>query len=150
MNLFHNCDFQISAPQSPTQYTPQRNNDVLDIVVHRNVLPSDVTVSDVLDSDHLPIFLHILDHVSAGDISAPGETHTNWERLRSLNSELISPRIHIHTIEEGEKAASTFTASIASAYRLSIRKLTLPVELPGLDHLLQLKQRLWSSSFTYP
>jgi len=40
-----------------------------------------VTVSDALDSDHLPILFHILDHVSARDISAPG----NWLRAGRSN-----------------------------------------------------------------
>jgi len=105
-------------------------------VAHQNVRQSNVTVSDVLDS-HLQIFFHILDHVSARDISAPVETHTDWERYRSLASDLIPPRIQIDTVEEEEKAASAFTASVASAYRLSTPRLTLPGlnnEPSGLDH----------------
>jgi len=58
--------------------------DVLDILTHGNVRLSHVTVSDILDSDHLPIFFHIADHVSARDISAPVETHTVWEQFQSL------------------------------------------------------------------
>jgi hypothetical protein len=69
-------DFQISAPQCPTHYTPQGNGDVLDNVLHRNIRLSDVTISDILDSDHLPTLFHILDHVSARDISAPVEMQT--------------------------------------------------------------------------
>jgi len=59
----------ISEPQYPTHYTPQGNGNVIGIKVHRSVLLSDVTVSDVLDSDHILIFFHILNHVSARDIS---------------------------------------------------------------------------------
>jgi len=54
-----NPDFQISAPQSPTPYTPRGNGDILDIVIHQNVRLSDVTVSDVLDPDHLPIIFSV-------------------------------------------------------------------------------------------
>jgi len=46
-----------------------------EMVVHQNVRLSDVTASDVLGSDHLPIFFHVLGHVSAKGISAPVETH---------------------------------------------------------------------------
>jgi hypothetical protein len=94
-------------------------------VVHRNVQLSAVTVFDVLDSDHLPTYFHILDHVRATDISAPVENHRDWERLRSPAPELISPLIHIHNSEEAGKAARNFTASIASAYRLTTCKLLL-------------------------
>jgi hypothetical protein len=48
-------------------------------------------------------------------------------------------------VEETEKADSVFSTSIASAYRLSKRKLTLSDlnnELLGLHHILQLKRRL--------
>jgi hypothetical protein len=34
---------------------------VLDIVVHRNIRLSNVIVSDILHSDHLPTVFHILD-----------------------------------------------------------------------------------------
>jgi hypothetical protein len=135
-------DFQIAAPQSLTHYTPKGNGDVFDIVVHRNVLLSDVTVSDVLDSNHLPIMLHILDHISARDFLAPVEFHTEWERFRSLSSDLVSLRIQI---DAAERAACNFASSIASAYRLSTRKITLSKlnnELPELDLLLQLKRKL--------
>jgi hypothetical protein len=89
LTLLINNDFQISALQSPIHYTPRGNGDVLDIVIHQNVRLSDVNVSDVLDSDHLPIFFHILDRVNTRDISAPVETHTDWERFRSLATDLI-------------------------------------------------------------
>jgi hypothetical protein len=48
------------------QYTPRGNSNILDIVIHQNVRLSDVTVSDVLHSDHLQIFFHKPDHVSVG------------------------------------------------------------------------------------
>jgi len=63
LDLQDNDDFQISAPQCPTHYTPHGNGDVLDVVVHRNVRLSDVTVSDIMDSDHLSLLFHILYHV---------------------------------------------------------------------------------------
>jgi hypothetical protein len=101
----------------------------------------------VLDSHHLPIFFHILDHVSDGDISARVETRTDWEWFQRLAPDLIPPLIQIDTVEEAEKAARIFTASIASAYSLSTRKLTLSDlnnALSDLDHFLQLKRRLRS------
>jgi len=113
---------------------------VLDVVVHRNVRLSDVTVSEILESDHLPILFHILDHVSARDILDPVENHTDWERFGGLVFDLISTRIKIDTADDADRAACNFAASTASAYRPSRCKFILPEmnELPEVDCLLQL------------
>jgi hypothetical protein len=123
--------------------------------VHKNIRLSNVNVSDILDSDHLPIIFHILDHVRTQPISAPLEKFTDWERFQSLTSNLISPNIQINSGVVADKAARAFTASIASAYRLSATKLTLidlNSDLPGLDRLLKNKKRmrkLWQET-SYP
>jgi len=114
-------------------------------VVHRNVRLSDVTVSDVTDSDHLLIPFHILGHVIARNTLAPVEIHTDWERFHSIISDLISLRIQSDTADQAERAACNFTASTASAYRLQTRKITLSELnnlLSELDRLLQPKRRL--------
>jgi hypothetical protein len=64
-------DLAISAPQCPTHYSPAGNGDMLDIVVRQNIRVSDVIVSDILDSVHLPIIFHILDHVRIKNLSKP-------------------------------------------------------------------------------
>jgi hypothetical protein len=145
LDLQDNSDFRISAPRYPTHYTPSGKGDVLDIVLHRNVRISEVKVLEILESDHLPILFHMMDHVSTMEISAPDEIHTDWERFKSLASDLISPKTQIHTSEDAEVTARNFAASIASTYRLSTNKITfseLNEELPELDHLLQLNYRL--------
>jgi hypothetical protein len=86
---------------------------------------SNVIISDILDSDHLPILFHTLDHVKIRNLSEPVDKFTDWERFQNLASELISPKIEINTGVEADKAARDFTASIASAYRLSTSKITL-------------------------
>jgi hypothetical protein len=55
------------------------NGDVLDIVVHKNIRLSNVITSDILDSDHLPIIFHILDHVRTKNVLAPLQKITDWE-----------------------------------------------------------------------
>jgi hypothetical protein len=145
LHLFDVNEFDISAPQCPTRYSPSGNDNVLDIVVHQNIRISDVIFSDILDSDHLPILFHILDHVKIRNLSDPIEKFTNWDRFQSLASELISPKIEIKSGVEADKAAHEFSASIPSAYRLSTSKITLldsNNDLPGLDQLLRHKQRL--------
>jgi len=74
----------------------------------------------------------------------PQLTPTDWERFRSLASDVIPFRFKSDSVAEAEKAASAFTTSVATAYKFSTCKLTLSDvnnELPGLDHL-QLKRRL--------
>jgi hypothetical protein len=108
LQFFDASDFEISASQCPTHYSPVGNGDALDIVVHKNIRLSNVIVSDILDSNHLPIIFHILDHVRTKTISAPLEKITDWERFQSLASNLISPRIKINSRAEADKAARTF------------------------------------------
>jgi hypothetical protein len=64
----------------------------VDIVMHKNIRLSNVIASDIMDSDHLPIIFHILDHVRTKNVSAPLEKFTDWERFQSVASNLISPR----------------------------------------------------------
>jgi len=131
--------------QCPAHCNPQGNGDVLDNVVHQNVRLSGVIVSDTMDSTHLQILFHILDHVNARDILAPVESHTDCERFRGLTSDLISPRIQIDIADVVDRAACNFAVSVATAYRLSTRKITLSElnnQLPELDRFLQLKRRL--------
>jgi hypothetical protein len=87
LQLFDVNDFEISVPQCPTHYSPSGIGDVLDIAVHQNIRVSDVIVSDILDSDHLPIIFHILDHVKIRNLSDPIEKFTDWDRFQSLTSE---------------------------------------------------------------
>jgi hypothetical protein len=103
-----------------------------------------MSFSDIFDSDHLPIIFHILDHVKIRNHSEPIGKFTDWDRFQSLASELISLRIEINSGVEVDKAASDFTASIASAYRLANSKVTLSdinYDIPGLDRLLKHKRR---------
>jgi hypothetical protein len=145
LHLFDVNDFEISAPQYPTHESPSGNGDVLDIVLHQNIEVSDVIVADILDSDHLPIIFHILDHVKIRNLSDPIEKLTDWNVFNSLASELISPKIKIKCGVEAEKAALEISASIASAYRLPTNKialLDLNNDLPGFYRLLKHKKRL--------
>jgi hypothetical protein len=104
-----------------------------------------VIVSDILHSDHLPVVSYLLDHVRTRNISDPVDKFIDWERFHSLAPELISPRIQFGSGEEADKAACNFTASVASVYRLSTRKITrsyLNKDLPGVKSLLKHRRRL--------
>jgi hypothetical protein len=145
LQFFDRNDFEISAPQCPTHYSQGKSGDVLDIEVHKNIRLSNVIVSDILDSDHLPIIFHILDHVRTKNVSAPFEKFTDWGRFQSLTSNLISPRLEINSGVEADKASRDFTASIASTHRLATSKIALTDlrnDLPGLYRLLMYKKRM--------
>jgi hypothetical protein len=80
-NLLYINAFEISTPQCPTLYSPAGNGDVLDIVVHKNVRLSEASVSDILDSNHIPIVFHLLDHVRTRNLSDLVDKFTDWERF---------------------------------------------------------------------
>jgi hypothetical protein len=73
LELFHKNEFKISVPQYSTHYSLAGNGDILDVVVHLNIRVSDVTVYDILDSDHLPIIFQILDHIKVTNLLEPAE-----------------------------------------------------------------------------
>jgi hypothetical protein len=125
LELFVSTNFEISAPQCSTHHTPDGTGDVLDIVLHQNVRLSAVIVSDILNSDHLPIMSSILGPVTTRETLDPVEKLTAWELFQSLASELISPSIQIHSSIEADKAARDFAAPLASAYRISTRKTSI-------------------------
>jgi hypothetical protein len=66
LGLFVSSNFEISTPQCSMHYTSDGVGDVLDLVVHQNVRLSEVIVTDILDSDHLPLIFGILDPVRTG------------------------------------------------------------------------------------
>jgi hypothetical protein len=119
IDLFVNCNFEISAPQHRTHFVPNGRVDVLDIVIHKDFRLSEVRVLDIMESDHLLIMFFILNHIKAREIMDAVEKFTNWERFQSPASALVSPRVEINSCIETDKAAREFAASIASACRLS-------------------------------
>jgi hypothetical protein len=84
LHLFDVNQFQISALQCPTHYSPTGNGDVLNIVVHQNIRVSDVIVYDILDPDHLLIAFHILDHVKIRNLSEPTKKLQIWNGFKAL------------------------------------------------------------------
>jgi hypothetical protein len=69
LELFDSSNFDISAPHCSTHYTPDGKNDVLDI----RTFESKVTVTDILDSDYLPIMISILEPVRKREALDPVE-----------------------------------------------------------------------------
>jgi hypothetical protein len=67
------------------------SGDLFNIFVQKNVRVSQVTVSDILGSDHLPTIFHLLDHVRTRNRSDPVDTQIG--RGFKAQPELISPGI---------------------------------------------------------
>lgn len=65
----------------------------------------EVTVTDILDSDHLPVISSILDPVTSEASESVGE-------LTHLASEFVSPDIQINPSNEADKATRDFEISI--------------------------------------
>jgi hypothetical protein len=71
-------ELKILTPQCLTQYSFAEDGDELDIVVHWNHQTVwGAIISDILDSDHLQIVLHIMDHFKAKNIFEPHEEFAN-------------------------------------------------------------------------
>jgi hypothetical protein len=54
LDLFVNCNFEISAPQHSTNFVPDGIGDIRDIMIHKEVQLSEARLLDIMDSDHLP------------------------------------------------------------------------------------------------
>jgi hypothetical protein len=87
LNLPHINEL-ISAPHCPTHYCFVGMGNMLDIVVHKNIWLSEVIVSEILDSDHLPVVFHLLGYVRTQSLSDLVDKFTDWERFQSLASQL--------------------------------------------------------------
>jgi hypothetical protein len=95
----------------------------------KNIRISNVIVFDILHSDHLPVVFYTLDPVRTTKVSEPIEKCTDWEHFQSLTAKLLSFRFKINSGVEADKAAHAFTVSIASAYRLSMRRTTYFIKI---------------------
>jgi hypothetical protein len=96
INLLHINEIVILAPPCPSHYIPTGNGDVLGIIVHKKVRLSKVIVADFLESGHLPIIFHLLDHIRNSNLSNLVDKFTDWEWFQSLATDLMSPRIEMN------------------------------------------------------
>jgi hypothetical protein len=124
LEFFVISNFEISAPQCSTHYTPDGRGNIQDIVVRQNIDLSEIIVMDILDSDHLTIMFSIMDPVRTRESLDPVEKPTDWELCQSLASELVLPNIKMYSSNEPGKYARDFVASLVSAHGQSTRKTT--------------------------
>jgi hypothetical protein len=99
---------------------------------------SEVIVTGILDSDHLPIMFNIVDPARMSEALNPVEKLRAWKSFKASSPNSLSSNIQIHNSDKVNKAAFDFAASIVSVYMLSTRKSIiseLKYEIPGLDRL---------------
>jgi hypothetical protein len=89
LELSVTSNFEISAPECCTHYTPDGRGD-LDVVVHQNVRLPEAIATDIPDSDHIPITFSILGPVRTREALDPVEELTDWKLFQAspLNSYL--------------------------------------------------------------
>jgi len=119
-----NSEVLLAAVYKTPGYTWSDVNITENLVLHKNICQH-VTASTILDSDHLPIVFHILNHVTVINHLTQAEKVKDWETFKSLAWELISPRTQINSRVVVDKAVWDFTASNTLAHRLSTSKISL-------------------------
>jgi hypothetical protein len=77
LGIIVSSNFEIPAPQCCMHYTPDGRGDVLIVVVHQNVRLLEVIITDILDSDHLPVMFSVMDPVRTREALDPGEKLTD-------------------------------------------------------------------------
>jgi hypothetical protein len=81
VELFVYSNFETSAPQRSAHYTPDGRGDVLDSVANQNTRLSEVTATDIPNSDYLRIMFSTLGSVTSREALDTVET----DRLGSVS-----------------------------------------------------------------
>jgi hypothetical protein len=115
-------DFLIEAPPEPTYYDSRGYRaDILDIALIKNV-PFQIRlhVSLALNSDHMPVLMHIGDEANDANTNITIRT-TNWPRFAEILETDFGPIPRIESIEDLESAAGALEDKIKSAMTDSTR-----------------------------
>ena len=145
----------VLAPDSPTHYPWQENHfpDVLDIcIVKAPVLVTELSTINALDSDHLPILIHL----SGNFIKIPKPPYktanTNWEAVTKELHLIVPGNPPISTIEDIDSAVDLLTTTISETY-LQHTTYTEPQDRPFAPphfiYLIKAKRRfrrLWQTT----
>jgi hypothetical protein len=83
------------------------------------------TVSDILDSNHLPIIFYLLESVKVRSLLKPIEKLSG--KFRNIASELITPRLEINTGTDAE------TFQLPLLRRIGCRKKKKKATLPDVN-----------------
>jgi hypothetical protein len=130
-----NIDIIIEAPPEPTYYDARDfHADTLDIALLKNVpFQTRLHASQALDSDHLPVLMHIGDEASDANRNATVQI-TNWPRFAEILETDFGPVPRIESVADLESAAGAFEEKIKTAMSDSTRT---RVEPPKKENLPQ-------------
>jgi hypothetical protein len=109
-------DILIEAPPEPTYYDARDfHADKLDIALLKNVpFQTRLHASQALDSDHLPVLMHIGDEASDANRNSTVQI-TNWPRFAKILESDFGPVPRIESVENLESAAGAFEEKIKTA-----------------------------------
>jgi hypothetical protein len=119
-------DFLIEAPPESTYYDSRGYRaDILDIALIKNV-PFQIRlhVSLALNSDHMPVLMHIGDEANDANTNITIRT-TNWPRFAEILETDFGPITRIESVEDLESAAGPLEDKIGS----------LKKKAPGSDNI---------------
>jgi retron-type reverse transcriptase len=121
LELADNTDMLIEAPPEPTYYDARDfHADILDIALVKNVpFQLRLHASQALDSDHVPVLMHIGDE--ANDITNTPVQNINWPRFTEFLNLEYGPVPRIRNVDDLERAAGTLERKITTAMTHSTR-----------------------------
>jgi retron-type reverse transcriptase len=120
-------DLLVEAPPEPTYYSPLGHRaDTLDIALLKNVpLQTRLHVVNALDSDHLPVLMHIGDEANDENLNTQVQI-TNWPLFAEILETDFGPIPRIESVEDLENAAGVFEEKITTAMTNSTRNRVEP------------------------
>jgi hypothetical protein len=120
-------DLLVEAPPEPTYYSPLGHRaDTLDIALLKNVpLQTRLHVVNALDSDHLPVLMHIGDEANDENLNTQVQI-TNWPLFAEILETDFGPIPRIESVEDLENAAGIFEEKIKTAMTNSTRNRVEP------------------------
>jgi retron-type reverse transcriptase len=120
-------DLLVEAPPEPTYYSPLGHRaDTLDIALLKNVpLQTRLHVVNALDSDHLPVLMHIGDEANDENLNTQVQI-TNWPLFAEILETDFGPIPRIKSVEDLENAAGVFEEKITTAMTNSTRNRVEP------------------------
>jgi hypothetical protein len=120
-------DLLVEAPPEPTYYSPLGHRaDTLDIALLKNVpLQTRLHVVNALDSDHLPVLMHIGDEANDENLNTQVQI-TNWPLFAEILETDFGPIPRIESVEDLENAAGVFEEKITTAMSNSTRNRVEP------------------------
>jgi hypothetical protein len=126
-NFAANNEVVIEDPPQPTYYDYCLDDrpDILDIALAKNVTHQiRLTVINELDSDHIPVLMHIGNEANDPDLICYGKT--DWSKLTEHNAATLGNIPRIHTEEDLERAVEWLENGIKTSIDAVTKRFSEP------------------------